>query len=344
MGRGVGLQRFPRLNLPTRTRLPPFRPAGNAAGCVCSWKGCRLLRETPGHATGPLVRRPDGPPMHGGVRCLVLQSRGVLLTGGADGRVQGGGTAWVNGCLGGRAATCLARKLPERASIPAPPQVCDQVGRVVGRPRPPAQPHPTAAARPGATHNVCLLGLPNPMLPIHCIPNIYVLHQPTSQAMPPTICEDKETWGMGRGGGTVSCPTRLCGSPCLGGLIVFHVVPPCTRHTKASNPGLKLIARPASPARARVPTRVVPSPRPGSRCPILPLPSFLWNAHNARASDTLPGGPPSPNPPPTQTHATCCPWLSREDSRRWHLSAGATCAALMRLRSVTPRHLRTLLN
>jgi hypothetical protein len=34
--------------------------AGNAAGSICSWKGTRLLKETPGHAPGPLMRRPDG--------------------------------------------------------------------------------------------------------------------------------------------------------------------------------------------------------------------------------------------------------------------------------------------
>jgi len=60
---------------------------GNQMGCICSWKGNRLQRETPGHATGPLLKRPDGTKMYGGVRCLVLQSTSVLLSGGADGYV-----------------------------------------------------------------------------------------------------------------------------------------------------------------------------------------------------------------------------------------------------------------
>ncbi len=60
---------------------------GNGAGSIGSWQGCRLVRETPAHAPGPLERRPDGIESPGGVRCLLLQSNNVLLTGGADGWV-----------------------------------------------------------------------------------------------------------------------------------------------------------------------------------------------------------------------------------------------------------------
>lgn len=40
-----------------------------------------------GHAPGALERRPDGIQSHGGVRCLLLQSENVLLSGGSDGYV-----------------------------------------------------------------------------------------------------------------------------------------------------------------------------------------------------------------------------------------------------------------
>ncbi|GIL85815.1 hypothetical protein Vretimale_19546 [Volvox reticuliferus] len=61
---------------------------GNEAGCICSWRGRRLVRETQAHASGPPTRRPDGKPSYGGVRCLVLQTDRVLLSGGADGVVR----------------------------------------------------------------------------------------------------------------------------------------------------------------------------------------------------------------------------------------------------------------
>ena len=108
--------------------------SGNPAGCICSWKSSRLIRETQGHATGPMsqvwregivednqpitrtlllfpdlsllslslhlftflptalswyliLQRPDGSKMYGGVRCLVLESDRILLSGGADGYV-----------------------------------------------------------------------------------------------------------------------------------------------------------------------------------------------------------------------------------------------------------------
>ncbi|GAX81084.1 hypothetical protein CEUSTIGMA_g8518.t1 [Chlamydomonas eustigma] len=61
--------------------------SGNQAGCLCSWKNARIQRETPAHATGPMTQRPDGSKMYGGLRCLVLQSSSVLLSGGADGYV-----------------------------------------------------------------------------------------------------------------------------------------------------------------------------------------------------------------------------------------------------------------
>ncbi|KAG2444303.1 hypothetical protein HXX76_001060 [Chlamydomonas incerta] len=61
---------------------------GNEAGCICTWKGVRLSRETQAHGAGPPTRRPDGKPSHGGVRALVLQTDGVLLSGGADGAVH----------------------------------------------------------------------------------------------------------------------------------------------------------------------------------------------------------------------------------------------------------------
>jgi len=60
---------------------------GNQSGAIASWRGNKLLRETPGHATGKLINRPDGPPMYSGVRCLVLQDERTLLSGGADGYV-----------------------------------------------------------------------------------------------------------------------------------------------------------------------------------------------------------------------------------------------------------------
>lgn len=71
------------LTQPTLSSAAP--PAGNAKGCICSWRGNRLTRETQAHATGPPTRRPDGKQSYGGVRCLVLQTDRVLLSGGADG-------------------------------------------------------------------------------------------------------------------------------------------------------------------------------------------------------------------------------------------------------------------
>ncbi|KAK9816488.1 hypothetical protein WJX72_000919 [[Myrmecia] bisecta] len=61
---------------------------GGPEGQICVWKGDKLVRCVPGHAKGPLVHRPDGPPTYGGVRCLRLrEDLKTLLSGGADGHV-----------------------------------------------------------------------------------------------------------------------------------------------------------------------------------------------------------------------------------------------------------------
>ncbi|KAG1660540.1 hypothetical protein FOA52_003891 [Chlamydomonas sp. UWO 241] len=61
--------------------------SGNQDGAIVSWKGNKLVRETPGHGTGAIMKRPDGTKMYSGVRCLVLQNVRTLLSGGADGYV-----------------------------------------------------------------------------------------------------------------------------------------------------------------------------------------------------------------------------------------------------------------
>lgn len=77
------------------------RAPGNAQGAICSWKGCRLVRETAGHATGPLERRPDGVKSYGGVRCLVLQvGEGDGGGGRGGGQLCGAVCVWMDDGIG----------------------------------------------------------------------------------------------------------------------------------------------------------------------------------------------------------------------------------------------------
>jgi hypothetical protein len=85
-------------------------------------------------------------------------------------------------------------------------------------------------------------------------------------------------WGGGGGEGAVH--TLPCRVPCLAGLVVCHVVSTRSRHARSPKPGLKLIARSASPDRASQLAR--PPIGAGSGCArtgscrsIPPLTSFL---------------------------------------------------------------------